>query len=229
MPNYNRRLVFYLVEDSIIGSGSGWDQKCYSSSFANTYYPGQWNSSTTYISGYPHRYVVRAALGGGIWGTSGTIPNTPAAATPYSETVTYTVPTNFDETRLKIVVYVAEYGPNKYTRQILNANDALITGTFSSTATYITDNSNSPTLGVFAYPNPSYGTINVRYEISEGAAPDFYIMNLYGQMVMTFDSRGPKVPGRYEEQLDISTLPAGTYLLSVQSGSQRTIQKIIKE
>jgi hypothetical protein len=46
---------------------------------------------------------------------------------------------------------------------------------------------------------------------------------------MTFNPRGVRVPGRYEEQLDISALPAGAYLLSITSGNQRSVQKILKE
>jgi len=228
MPTYTYRMMFFLVEDSIIGSGSGWDQKCYSSSFANTYFPGQYNSSTQYIQQYPHRYVQRAALGGGLWGTASTIPNTPAANVPYTQTVTYTVPSNMDDQRLKIVVVVAEYGPNKLTRLVLNANDAWINASFSALPTYIDENALT-SMNTFAYPNPSNGTLNVRYELNEANTADIVITNLYGQVVMTFNPRGVRVPGRYEEQLDISALPAGAYLLSITSGNQRSVQKILKE
>ncbi len=228
MPTYAYRMMFYLVEDSIIGSGSGWDQKCYSSQFANQYYPGQWNSSTQYISAYPHRYVQRAALGGGLWGTASTIPNTPAANTPYTQTVTYTVPSNMDDQRLKIVVVIAEYGPDKLTRQVLNANDAWIDASFSATPTYIDENALT-SMSTFVYPNPSNGTINVRYELTESNVTDILVLNLCGEVVMTFDSRGVRVPGRYDEQLDISALPAGAYLLSIVSGNQRSVQKILKQ
>src|ERR1051325_8140274 len=118
VSNGDYRLCIYLVEDSVTETGSGYDQKCYDATFANTYYPGCYNSSTHLISPYPHRMVERKSLSGSTWGTSGIIPTSPILNTPYSVMGAFTVPSNYNDSRLYIVAYVATQGSTKLLRQV---------------------------------------------------------------------------------------------------------------
>lgn len=228
MPSYNRRIMIYLVEDSIIGNGSGWDQKCYSSTFANTYYPGQWNAQTTYISNYPHRYVVRAAISGGVWGTSNIIPSTPTAGTPYSVSANYTIPGNMNVSRMKVVAFVAEYGPNKLYRQVLNANDVHIATSFNTTITSVS-NLQPATSGFSVMPNPTNGMITLEYRIFNSAVPQFNVINVFGQVVYQTASAPLAAPGLYQESIDLSWLDAGVYFIVDRNGVYDQSVRILKQ
>lgn len=228
MLSYNRRIMIYLVEDSIIGNGNGWDQKCYSSTFANTYYPGQWNSQTTYISNYPHRYVVRAAISGGVWGTANIIPSTPTAGTPYSVSANYTIPGNMNVSRMKVVAFVAEYGPNKLYRQVLNANDVHIATSFNTTITSVS-NMQPATSGFSVMPNPTNGMISLQFSYSGTDVPQFAVCNVFGQIVYEVTSTSMSAPGEYRETMDLTWLESGVYFMYDRSGLFTETVRILKK
>lgn len=230
VASYNRRITIYLVEDSTIGSGSGWDQKCYDGNFANLHYPGQWNSSTDYISAYPHRYTVRAALSGGTWGSATAIPNLPVVGTPYSTTQTYTVPPTLNPAKLKIVAFVSEYGPNHVTRQVLNANDVAVASSFSTNTT--SGFSASPVLSgivASAYPNPTHDLFVLNYELTATSTCEIQVMNMQGQIILSKQSKDQQLVGTHQETLDISLYANGMYFVNVITETNRSTIRILKE
>jgi hypothetical protein len=79
--------------------------------------------------------------------------------------------------------------------------------------------SNVVASGVFVYPNPAHNSIVVR-----GSIVNAFLSNAIGQRLLGQRSTG------HETVMDISTLPAGVYLLTVTgSDDTQSVRKIIKE
>ncbi len=92
------RFNVYLVEDSLSGSGQGWDQTA----------PGG------PIPGYVHRHVLRHALGGA-QGLAGRIPGRVAAGDLASaEFPSFTIPASWNPNRVHVVAFVHRAGGEVY-------------------------------------------------------------------------------------------------------------------
>ncbi len=68
-----------------------------------------------------------------------------------------------------------------------------------------------------AFPNPASNEIRFEFSLGEKNNTDLSIYNLTGQKVMTIINE-PLQSGRYSIHKNISDLPAGNYLLKIQSG-----------
>lgn len=111
------RLNLWIVEDSVVGSGSGYNQANYlDQTFGHPYY-----QAGDPIIGFVHRNVCRTYLGGA-WGDSGIIPNSNQSGNSYFKTYTYTLPQAYDENQVKLVGILQQYTTSTSTREILNAN-----------------------------------------------------------------------------------------------------------
>ncbi len=94
------RLNLMVTEDSVSGSGSGWDQHNYYSSAGSVgpSVPGNpLYSLPASIPGWQHMHVFREAVGG-IHGQAGIIPASVKAGSNYSTTFTFTLPSNIQDT-----------------------------------------------------------------------------------------------------------------------------------
>ena len=222
----NHNLYIYLMEDSVTGTGTGYDQKCYDATFANTYYPGQYVGQ--YITQYPHRTVQRKSLAGGTWGVAGVIPSSPAVNTPYSSSATFTVPANYNDSRLYIVAYVAR-NINKLDKNVLNANDVHVKSSFSSTgSTSVASVENSIQVNSI-FPNPASDVLGLAFTSASGGQTAVWVTDISGRTVIAPDSEVELAAGRYERFLNISTLQPGIYFLTMRSGSSSATQKFIVE
>lgn len=112
----NYRVNVFIVEDSITGTGSGYNQSnAYNGTAGHPYY-----QAGNPIQGYVHRHVARHFMGGA-WGQAGVIPSTIVPLTPYNHTFTYTLPPTWNTSRIKLVAVVQKYGTTANDRPILNA------------------------------------------------------------------------------------------------------------
>lgn len=66
------------------------------------------------------------------------------------------------------------------------------------------------------YPNPSHSEITFPFQLEKQADVAFHILDINGRMVKEVTA-GPLPAGEHKKQIDIRTLPAGTYILSVVS------------
>src|ERR1019366_4925264 len=113
----NFRMNCYVIEDSVTGTGTGYDQHSYYHDAPTTLNPwfgvGTTNlgSSTWAIAGYVHRYVERKLLDG-VWGTAGVIPTVTTDGAVYTSTYTYTLPSNYNASHISLVPFVFEYNSN---------------------------------------------------------------------------------------------------------------------
>lgn len=109
------RLNVWLLENHVVGSGSGYDQVNFYNTQSGHPYAGAGNP----IVGFEHNRVLRAT-GGGPWGTDRVIPESVNAGETYSWTYTLsTTGVSFVDSRL--VGLVQRYDVEPRNRHILNA------------------------------------------------------------------------------------------------------------
>ena len=218
----DRRISCYLVEDSVIGSGMGWDQKCYDANWANQHYPGQYNAGTTYISLYPHRNVQRTPLTGGTWGSAGIIPAVPLINTPYSVSNSITLPANYDASRVKIVAIVANHGIDKFNRAVMNVEEMPLS---NLTITALDETATITQLSLS--PNPANNTTTLRFEKLTNDEIIIRLFDLTGQLVKTIDQGTTLAKGFYQTDLDVSGLSSGIYTLQLFAGGKPIYGRLV--
>src|SRR4030095_9230609 len=95
------RMNLYVIEDSVTGAGSGYDQdNFYDTDPGNPFY-GMGNP----IEGFVHRHVVRAILPSS-WGQPGIISNDPSQGESFTTSLSYTLPVDINESRVYLVGFV---------------------------------------------------------------------------------------------------------------------------
>ncbi|MCS7029282.1 MAG: choice-of-anchor J domain-containing protein [Bacteroidia bacterium] len=217
------RLNCYLVEDSVIGPNSSqYNQQNYYNTVVGHPYYGLGNP----IIGYPHRYVLRACLGGP-WGTPGSIPSTTTDGGVYTQNYTYTIPVNYDvvaanPNRMYLVYLIQEYHPDIDKRPIHNAMRQKLT-----TSTNIEFNLPHNSL-VEVFPNPCYSHLTVRLTLAKTEKVQIRIFDLSGKEVQAFDQELLN-QGEHLFSADLTSLPSGMYLMQVNIGNQTIVKKIEKQ
>lgn len=197
-----------LVEDSVTGTGSGYDQyNYYNTTVSHTYY-----QAGDPILGLHHRYVARSFLGGA-WGVSGIIPASVSNGTTASYHFSMTVPSSYDDEQLSLIGIVSKYdGTSSSDREILNVEK------YDSIAPLILSINESQVSDFHVYPNPSTGEITIE-GTEEGILE---ITNLNGQKVLTYSLN----EGANKFNLPLSS---GMYYLSVITSKSISTTKLVIE
>lgn len=110
--NYYTNL--YVVEDSVTGSGSQYNQANYSDATTGHPFFGAGNP----ITGFKHMNVVRDILGGVFGNTAFANPTVNAT---HTNNYTYTVPSGYNANHIRLVATVSKYGTSINDREIQNA------------------------------------------------------------------------------------------------------------
>lgn len=211
--NADIRFNFYVTEDGVTGTGSGYNQV----NFYNTQTGHPYFGAGNPIVGFHHNHTLRAALGGA-WGDGDSIPATINDGDSFTHTFTYTVPTGQDPDSMFIVGVVQNYSANSLDREIFNAIDAPL-----KKAPVATDNS------LFAssfsvYPNPTAGNVNLNINLADANDLTISITNVLGATVKTVNMKNVSFA---TEQIDLSNLQSGLYLMKITSkDGMSTVKKI---
>lgn len=81
-------------------------------------------------------------------------------------------------------------------------------------------------LNFSCYPNPANAILNLKFDLTENAFTDVQIYDQVGKVVLR-ESLGRLSAGNYQQSLDISSLNAGWYVVSMQSGDRRKNEMVI--
>ncbi|GAB1429743.1 hypothetical protein MASR2M18_05750 [Ignavibacteria bacterium] len=180
------RLNLYVVEDSVSGTGSGYDQQNYLSNRAG-YENNPFYKLPSVIKGYQHRHVVRAMLGG-TWGTANVIPASAAKGSFYSYTYSYTVPANIKADQVTLLATVTRGGDSG--TEVLNVIDTKLTNLppavglalLAENGSYTTAKSNGTTTQKFTLKNTSSEAFQAR--VSAGSKlPDGWTATVSPEVV----------------------------------------------
>ncbi|MCI1188434.1 T9SS type A sorting domain-containing protein [Hymenobacter sp. DH14] len=81
-------------------------------------------------------------------------------------------------------------------------------------------------LGLRLYPNPANGPATLSYQAPTAAEVTVVLTDLLGRPVRVLD-HGPKAAGSHLVNIDATGVAAGTYLVRVQVGEARSVQKLV--
>jgi hypothetical protein len=189
------RLQLYLVEDSVVGIGSGFDQKNY---YNGT--PGHpCYQKGDPIVGYVHHRVIRA-IPTGNWGMAGIVSSAPASGTTFSHTFSnLSIPARWKERDMDVIAFVSYMDTSALRRKVLNSTTKpLLDGTTSVQPVAVA--------GVFeTYPNPAFDRVNFRVE----SRSELTVVDRLGRIAM----QSRLEPGI--NALPVRQLPAGVYFYRI--------------
>lgn len=202
------RIVLMIVEDSLVGSGSGWDQaNAYDGTPGHPYY--QAGSS---VAGFIHKHVLRDYAEGGCFGVDDLIPHIVNAGANFQYTFNYTLPTGFDANQISLVAAVVKYMPG---------NDAQYVGIrgqreiYNAEEVHLLDYTTTPPVGIDEnksdlriFPNPTNGIIFISEKV------EYELYSILGELVRKGN----------DNTLDISELENGIYVLECKNKRIRIVK-----
>jgi hypothetical protein len=208
------RFVAMIVEDSVTGMGSGYDQVNYLDGTAGHPYFGAGDP----IIGFVHNHVLRA-LPGGSFGNAGVIPGTVSPNDVYSETFSYTLPASMDETKIKLIGFMAYHSAVIGEREVIDAAqiDLAYMGNAGLEDAQLV-------AGFDLYPNPTNSILNLDFELAESNSTRIVIYNAYGKQIERI-GEGAYEAGELHVSHDISDLENGIYFLSITVDGKATYTK----
>lgn len=178
------RLNCFLVEDSVTGSGAGYDQHNYMGVGCGATDPSSpWYTFPCNIPGYSHRHVVRTQLANNMWGEYSFFPDPIAAGQSFSKSYTYTLPATWDDTQMEIVAFVSRYGAADSSRSILNSNRVELGGSVLGIS-----NPSGPSLVTNLqqnYPNPFSELTNIQFNLGGNSRVSLKVYDLLGKEITT--------------------------------------------
>lgn len=211
------RPVVYVVEDSLKGSGSGWDQVNY---YSDAAYPGVANNSPfpgdpdlddlpSPIQGWYHRHVLRDVVTPVI-GDAGVIPTTIVANTTYSKNYTVTLAAGVNPAQTHIVCAVQNNSASKAYRQILNSEEVKVMTKKANVAVNSIDNAIFNTIEI--NPNPVKDIAKVQFDLKNNVTLNVELFNIAGTKVLNVEN-GFFNSGIHTVGFDCSNLANGAYVL----------------
>lgn len=207
LANGDYRFNLYIVEDSVTGTGFGYDQiNFYDAQVGNPFF-GMGNP----IVGFVHRHVVRAILPA-TWGMPGVIPAAPLSGQSFSFPLNYTLPAGINEDHVSLVAFVSKYSANHQADEALNTiQQKLTVGTTS-----IAENSFIQPVSI----NPAM--VNDKLNI-------YFKYPVFGYSVEIQNSTGQCVySSKDKSEIDVSAFSNGIYFVKVRTAENLFIKKFIK-
>jgi thiol-disulfide isomerase/thioredoxin len=209
-----------IVEDSVTGTGAGWDQANYYSStsqnIALTSPSGfDWQAAPNPVAAadmvYDH---VGRALLGGFDGTAGSLPSSITAGGIHSYDFSHTLAVDQDENHVHVVGVVIDNN----TGAILNGVSVSLMG--GSNIVEETANASFTT-----YPNPTAGLTTLAVDLTEKAKVSVNVYNNLGEIVMSenFGTRGAM---NHLLNMDLSDLASGLYMIHLNVNEKTYVEKI---
>jgi hypothetical protein len=219
--NDNFRFNLFLTEDSVSeGTGSQWDQHNYYSSQSSAY-GGPSHPYYTLpdpIIGYQHRHVCRAMLGGP-WGSPGSIPSSVTDGSSYTTSYNYTIPSNWDTSKIVLIGMVMRYDPDYQQRYIYNS----VMVPLVNPTGIASGESNS---SIELYPNPGKEIFHLNITTATAGQIGWKIYDLSGALV---SERNPEQVsmGIHYNAIDASRLPSGIYFVDVNVNGEHHVIKMV--
>jgi hypothetical protein len=197
-----------LVEDGVTGTSNTVNQLL---DYDQTnYYAGGGNGIMGGFESLPdpvpaselvYNFVARAILGG-FFGAENSVPDQLAAGDYFEFTFTYQVPAAFDVTKMKAIVFISD----EETGEILNGNDAVLTGTVSVPLVPVGKSA--------LYPNPATDFMNLSVDFQTTDRVTMNIFDTNGRLIRNLGELSLS-NGKALEQISVAELNAGMYILEL--------------
>lgn len=211
------RLGLMVVEDSVIGSGSGYNQVNYYNNQSGHPYFQAGNP----ILNYPHRHVVRDVFpANNPWGEAGIIPNNPAPGSSYNQTYTFQINSAWDEEKISLVAFVAYYNTPTDERPIINAGEVKLNDIVTSLVEVERGIEKAK-----VYPNPASDLAFVEFKLAQNARVQVDVVDITGKTVR-LEQASQYAAGNQLIKIPVSDLEAGIYFVRIQAGSKLITKKL---
>lgn len=213
------RIILMIVEDSLTGSGSGWNQaNNYNDISGHPYY-----MAGESVNGFIHKHVLRDYAEGGCFGVDSIIPHIVSSGSNYQHTFSYELPAEFDANQISLVAAVAKYSAGndpgyvgvRGQKNVYNVEAVHLTN--PSASVFEIDESD-----VNVYPNPTSGNLTIDLGALKGEV-ELTLRNNLGQTILSDYYNSGKI---IHLDLDMSS---GLYILQLENNGGIYTKRIIKE
>lgn len=219
------RLNMYIVEDSVVGSGTGYDQINYYSSqrgangVNDPTHP--FYNEPDPIVGYVHPMVIRE-VPTGTWGEAGLIGNNPQPNESVSKNFNFTLNQTYRAQHAYLVAFVAMHDIDMTKRPIINSTSVKVTDLLNVGV----DPADKAAAGVNIYPNPagSYAYLDITLEKQSHVSVT--ITNMFGQRVENIVDNN-YTRGLHTFGIHSSNLDAGVYFARVNVNGQIIVKEFV--
>lgn len=221
------RVACVITEDSVTGTTSGYNQSNAYAGGGNGPMGGYENLPASVPAALMVYDFVARGIAPSFDGMQNAFPASIAASTGYTQNFTFTLPQDWDETRMHIVGMLIE--PNG---QINNAShttideavaNGLILGGKEAVSTLL----DGPDQRLKVYPNPAHGNAFALLDIKGSSQVAVTLYDLTGKAV--YQHAYGQLTGAHTLTLPLENLPAGLYQLAVQTEGQTLTRKIVVE
>lgn len=221
------RLTVYIVEDSVTGTGTAYNQVNYLNTVVGHPYYGAGNP----IIGYVHRHVLRA-VPTPTWGDASVIQPQMAPGDTF-ETTYASIPINasWDADQIHVIAFVSYHDPDPTRRQVLNATEVRM---YDGTVIVNVDDPDahpSQVALIGNFPNPFNPTTEIRYRLAETDQVALRVFNVLGQEVRSLvngrESGGLKTvlwDGKDNKGNNVSS---GVYVYRLEAGGRVFSRKML--
>lgn len=225
--NGEYRFNCLIIEDSIAGSGTGYDQSNARVGQSGHPYAGKGDPVTNFY----HRNVLRFMLGNE-WGSSaGSIPPSPIPTNievddSFTIEYTLTLSEDWNPANIKVVGLIQKWN-------VGDPADRLILNAVAEKLNFIVQPGvealNFAVGTVSVYPNPANEYINIYFELEKSTNINISITDMLGRTVQTVLSNKYLPEGTHLLSQNIDRdLPKGNYILNIQTDSgERKYQKFV--
>ena len=221
LDDIDYRFSVAILQDSVTGAGSGYNQTNYYSFEVNNLplvgAGHDWQAEPDPVPAADMVYMdVARALLGGYTGTTGVIPTSVVAGDVASHSYTYLVPAGYNMDHMYAVVLLLDGS----TGQILNAERAdfeIMVGTRDEFANELVD----------IFPNPTQGELSISVSLENAADIQLQVYNMLGQQVASQDYG--RHSGSMTLPFDGSPLASGAYTFHLTMGDKVAVKKVVVE
>jgi len=212
----NLRVTLFVVEDSVTGTGSGYNQVNFYNNTAGHPYFGKGNP----IVGFVHKHVVRS-VPTGTWGDAAYFATNPTLNSSHTKSYAVTLNPAWKQKDISIVAFVNYYNANggldEY--EILNVQETKI-------STLVGAKENVASVVDFSvYPNPANDFTNVTLNLKKSANVEATILDMTGKQV-SFKNYGSVNVGTQILEVNTSDLSDGLYFVNLKIGDEIKTTKI---
>ncbi|MBP6732555.1 MAG: choice-of-anchor J domain-containing protein [Chitinophagales bacterium] len=218
------RLNVYVLEDSVKGSGSGWDQVNYFSDNSNG--GSSWSGSPYTvlddpIVGWAHNHVLRKALGGA-WGTDNIIPDTVASGSNYTKTYSYKLPVTYKQNYISLVGIVEEYNADYKYRNILNGAEMDLIEKVTTGIAPVKESFEN----VSVYPNPASNVLRIAFDVKATTNVDAFVTNVLGEKIADIYSDTVS-GGNHTLSWNTTDVANGIYFVTLKTATSQITKRFI--
>jgi hypothetical protein len=213
----NFRMNCYVLEDSLSGTGSSWEQRNFFNGGASDPYMSLQGAGDP-IPGYQHNHVLRKMLGGS-WGMDGIIPTTVKKGDRYVFSQTFQADTKWNMDHVHLVGIVQQWDQDRFRRPILNAVEGEVEMLTSTGATTLDS-------GLKVYPNPVRDALYLEFTSEGKTDSQLRILDALGREV--YQRRVPAANGNRRLVIPADSFAPGIYYVCLTTGDQVRVNRIVR-